>query len=45
MKISRWGLKDTASRPATLEIGTYYWRIAALDKFGLPGDRGAGLAV
>ena len=41
MKLSRWGLKDTAFRTEELEVGTYYWRVAALDKFGLPGDRGA----
>ena len=40
MKISRWGLKETSFGTGDLEIGTYYWRIAALDKFGLPGERG-----
>ena len=27
----------TAATP--LDVGTYYWRVAALDKFGLPGER------
>ncbi len=40
MTMSRWGLKDTRFATGPLDIGTYYWRIAALDKFGLPGDRG-----
>ena len=40
MKISRWGLKNTSLATGDLEISTYYWRIAALDKFGLPGERG-----
>jgi hypothetical protein len=41
MKLSRWGLKDTSFQTGELEVGTYYWRVAALDKFGLPGERGA----
>jgi FecR protein/Glucodextranase, domain B/LysM domain len=36
---SRWGLTDVRYDPGALDIGTYYWRIAALDKFGLPGER------
>jgi hypothetical protein len=40
MTMSRWGLKDTSFATGPLDIGTYYWRIAALDQFGLPGDRG-----
>jgi hypothetical protein len=36
---SRWGLTDLRYDPGALDIGTYYWRIAALDKFGLPGER------
>ena len=40
MKLSRWGLKDTSFATGPLDLGTYYWRIAALDKFGLPGERG-----
>ena len=36
---SRWGLTDVRYDPSPLDIGTYYWRIAALDRFGLPGER------
>jgi len=36
---SRWGLTDVRYDPGDLEIGAYYWRIGALDKFGLPGER------
>jgi Glucodextranase, domain B len=36
---SRWGVTDVRYDPGSLEIGTYYWRIAALDKFGLPGEQ------
>jgi hypothetical protein len=36
---SRWGLTDVRYDPGSLDIGTYYWRIAALDKFGLPGEQ------
>jgi FecR protein/Glucodextranase, domain B len=36
---SRWGLTEARYEPGPLDIGTYYWRIAALDKFGLPGER------
>jgi hypothetical protein len=38
---SRWGVKGTSFTAGPLEVGTYYWRIAALDKFGLPGERSA----
>lgn len=41
MVISRWGLKAARFDTGALEMGTYYWRIAALDKFGLPGARSA----
>jgi hypothetical protein len=41
MKLSRWGLKDTSFQTGELDVDTYYWRVAALDKFGLPGERGA----
>ena len=40
MTMSRWGLKDTRFDTGDLAVGTYYWRIVALDKFGLPGERG-----
>ncbi|MGH6895481.1 MAG: FecR domain-containing protein [Geminicoccaceae bacterium] len=36
---SRWGLTDVRYDPGPLDIGAYYWRVAALDKFGLPGER------
>jgi FecR protein/LysM domain len=36
---SRWGLTDLRYDPGALDVGTYYWRVAALDKFGLPGER------
>jgi hypothetical protein len=36
---SRWGLTDLSYDPGALDVGTYYWRVAALDKFGLPGER------
>jgi hypothetical protein len=39
MTFSRWGLADTRFKSAPLEVGSYYWRVAALDKFGLPGER------
>jgi hypothetical protein len=41
MTISQWGLKDTGFQTEELGIGSYYWRVAALDKFGLPGARSA----
>jgi hypothetical protein len=43
MATSRWGLKETTFDTGPLAIGSYYWRIAALDKFGLPGARGGVL--
>jgi hypothetical protein len=39
MTLSRWGLKDASFDASELDVGTYYWRVAALDKFGLPGAR------
>ena len=33
--------RRAASPTGQLELGTYYWRVAALDKFGLPGERSA----
>jgi hypothetical protein len=41
MTLSQWGLKDTRLHTDDLELGSYYWRVAALDKFGLPGARSA----
>jgi hypothetical protein len=39
MALTRWGIKETSFAPAALDVGTYYWRVSALDKFGLPGAR------
>ncbi len=39
MTFSRWGLAETRFKSAPLEVGSYYWRVAGLDKFGLPGER------
>ena len=36
---SRWGLTEHRYDAGALDIGAYYWRVAALDKFGLPGER------
>ncbi|WP_417666399.1 FecR domain-containing protein [Roseibium sp.] len=36
---SATGLTETNFTLEGLDIGTYYWRIAALDQFGLPGPR------
>jgi hypothetical protein len=41
MTLSQWGLKDTTFHTDALDLGSYYWRVAALDKFGLPGARSA----
>jgi hypothetical protein len=39
MVSSRWGLVELRYDPGSLDIGSYYWRVGALDKFGLPGER------
>ena len=39
MRESLWGLKEGKSGELELGPGTYYWRVAALDKSGLPGQR------
>jgi hypothetical protein len=39
MVLSRWGLTELRYDPDALDIGSYYWRVAALDKFGLPGEQ------
>lgn len=36
---SRWGIKATGHPTARLPIGEYYWRVVALDRFGVPGER------
>ena len=33
----RWSHGAPPLRTGPLEVGSYYWRVAALDKFGLPG--------
>jgi hypothetical protein len=39
MTFSRWGLAQPGYQSDPLNVGAYYWRVAALDKFGLPGAR------
>src|SRR4051794_2288423 len=41
MAASRWGLKAASFTTDPLGAGTYYCRVTALDKFGLPGVRSA----
>ncbi len=41
MTLSQWGLKDSSFHTDELDLGSYYWRVAALDKYGLPGARSA----
>ena len=41
MTLTQWGLKETSFHTDDLDLGSYYWRVAALDKFGLPGARSA----
>lgn len=38
MQISEWGIRDTAFEATALAPGRYHWRVAALDKLGLPGE-------
>ncbi len=37
MLATEWGVKETGNRVENLKPGTHYWRVAALDKLGLPG--------
>ncbi len=39
MKVSEWGLTETAKTVDGLDPGDYFWRISALDPYGLPGER------
>jgi len=39
MRVSQWGIEETAWSVDGLDPGTYYWRISALDALGLPGAR------
>jgi len=36
---TRWGLTAPRFEAGGLDVGMYYWRVHALDKFGLPGAR------
>ncbi len=38
MQISEWGIRDTAFAASGLDPARYHWRVAALDKLGLPGE-------
>ena len=38
MQLSEWGIPETSYELRTLTPGSYHWRIAALDSFGLPGQ-------
>ncbi|KPA23075.1 FecR protein [Shimia sp. SK013] len=37
MIMTEWGVKDTGFRVEALTPGVHFWRVAALDKLGLPG--------
>ena len=37
MKVSEWGIRDSAFRAEGLAPARYHWRVAALDRLGLPG--------
>lgn len=37
MQVSEWGVRDTAFDTGALPPRTYHWRVAALDRLGLPG--------
>ncbi|MEP2533299.1 FecR domain-containing protein [Shimia sp.] len=37
MLSTEWGIKPTSFRVENLDPGVHYWRVAALDKLGLPG--------
>jgi len=41
MLVSEFGLQKPAYRAEQLPPGDYYWRVSALDAFGLPGERSA----
>lgn len=38
MRVSEWGIPVTEFEVTGIDPGTYHWRVAALDAFGLPGD-------
>ncbi|WP_147108751.1 FecR domain-containing protein [Tateyamaria sp. syn59] len=38
MQVSEWGVRDTAFTTAAMPPRRYHWRVAALDRLGLPGQ-------
>lgn len=38
MQVSEWGVRGTALETEPLPPRTYHWRVAALDRLGLPGQ-------
>lgn len=38
MQVSQWGILDTRFLASELPPARYYWRVAALDQLGLPGQ-------
>ncbi|MEL6450684.1 MAG: FecR domain-containing protein [Pseudomonadota bacterium] len=38
MQVSEWGVRGTSLDTAALPPRTYHWRVAALDRLGLPGQ-------
>lgn len=38
MQVSEWGVRATSLETAALPPHTYHWRVAALDRLGLPGQ-------
>jgi hypothetical protein len=42
MNASEWGVRDTRHRVEGLEPGEHFWRVSALDRLGLPGQRSLG---
>lgn len=47
MQVSEWGIADTAFTTPDLPPARYFWRVAALDQLGLPGQwsKPAGFTV
>jgi hypothetical protein len=39
MKASEWGVRATGREITGLAPGQYFWRVSALDRLGLPGER------
>ena len=38
MQLSEWGIPEPRYQLAAAAPGAYHWRVAALDRFGLPGE-------